>query len=122
MSNLPWQLAASLDHAEKMYGFSDAGDPYGENLDRNIPELVRLGYLQGRWFGSLDREPMRCWHITDAGSEALKQYKLAELRRTVPKCAESACRGPYASEVYLRTDCETCGHPIIRERIRYDQA
>lgn len=112
MSELKPYLFHTLDHAHRLGGFSDAGG----HVDRNIPELVELGYLRGEWGGSLDMwPPMRFWHITREGEKALHEFKMSELRRTVSKCAEGHCKGPYGSEIYLRTDCETCGHTIIRE-------
>ncbi len=104
---LEWYHFRTLEHAEKS-SLSDL------NYDDNIPLLESMGYLHGSWFGSLDYEPMRRWEVTREGRKALFAYKLQLLIDNTSQCAEGCCKGEYGSECYLRTDCVTCGRPIIR--------
>ncbi len=86
------------------------------NYDDNIPLLEEVGYLIGSWYGSLDYAPGKMWRVTTEGEKALKAYKLQQLIASTSQCAEGTCKGEYGSECYLRTDCVTCGRPIIRQK------
>ena len=104
---LEWYHYRTLEHAEKS-SLTDL------NYDDNIPALEEVGYLHGSWFGSLDYAPSRKWEITREGSKALKAYNLQKLIDNTSQCAEGACKGAYATECYLKTDCITCGRTIDR--------
>ncbi len=107
--------ARTLDHARKG-GLSDVALRFMGGWDYNIPALTEAGLIVGEWAGSLEYEPYRRWRITEKGETALHEFQMAELRKTVPKCDEGQCAGPYGSEVYVRTDCVTCGCPIVRAK------
>lgn len=84
------------------------------NYDYNIPLLESTGYLIGSWFGSLDYPPMKMWQISTEGRKALKDYKLRNLIASTSQCPTGMCKGEYGSEVYIKTDCVTCGRQIVR--------
>lgn len=109
MSNIQWHHFRTLEHALSS-GLTDM------NYDENIPDLVEVGYLHGSWFGSLNYSPSRRWEITNEGRRALKAYKNTQLIAKTTQCPKETCKGEYGSECYLRTDCVTCGRPIIREK------
>lgn len=106
---LEWYHFRTLEHAEKG-GLTDL------NYDINIPDLEEVGYLIGGWYGSLDFPPGKAWRVTTEGRKALKTYQMAQLAAKTTQCPEGTCKGEYGSECYLRTDCVTCGRPIIREK------
>jgi hypothetical protein len=87
---------------------------YPNFLDESIPFLEDMGYLIGNWYGSIDYAPGKIWSVTTEGRKALKAYRLQLLINSTDQCPNGQCKGEYGSECYLRTDCVTCGRPIIR--------
>ena len=108
MVKLEWYHYRTLEHAESA-GLTEL------RYDGNIPLLESMGYLHGSWFGSLDGPAMAKWEITSEGRKALKEHKRQTLIASISQCPDRSCKGAYATECYLETDCIICGR-IIDQR------